>query len=100
MDDTRAHCPRSISATKSRHSSASPAKSSWPGGGASFAQALSRLGLVDEYRLIHQPVALGDGLPLFKGLAGPLQLELVDAEAYPTGAALHIHRPAALAHST
>ncbi len=32
-------------------------------GGAAFAQSLSRLGLVDEYRLILQPVALGDGLP-------------------------------------
>jgi len=32
-------------------------------GGAAFAQSLSRLRLVDEYRLIMQPVALGDGLP-------------------------------------
>ena len=64
-------------------------------GGASFAQSLSRLGLVDEYRLIHQPVALGDGLPLFKGLTAPLVLELVDAQSYDTGAALHVYRPAA-----
>ncbi len=63
-------------------------------GGAAFAQSLSRLGLVDEYRLILQPVALGDGLPLFKGLSTPLRLELIDAQTYPTGAALHIYRPA------
>jgi dihydrofolate reductase len=66
-------------------------------GGAAFAQSLSRLGLVDEYRLILQPVALGDGLPLFKGLSGPVGLELVDAEIYDNGAALHVYRPAAAA---
>jgi dihydrofolate reductase len=63
-------------------------------GGAAFAQSLSRLRLVDEYRLILQPVALGDGHPLFKGLAAPLRLELVDAQSYNTGAVLHVYRPA------
>jgi dihydrofolate reductase len=63
-------------------------------GGATFAQSLARLGLVDEYRLVVQPVALGDGLPLFKELTAPLRLELVDAQTYNTGAALHVFRPA------
>lgn len=63
-------------------------------GGAAFAQSLSRLVLVDEYRLILQPVALGDGLPLFKDLGAPLRLELIDAQTYPSGAALRIYRPA------
>jgi dihydrofolate reductase len=63
-------------------------------GGAALAQSLSRLRLVDEYRLILQPVALGDGLPLFKDLTEPLRLELVDAQTYGTGAALHVFRPA------
>jgi dihydrofolate reductase len=63
-------------------------------GGAAFAQSLSKLGLVDEYRLILQPVALGQGLPLFKDLTAPLRLELVDAQTYDTGAALHVYRPA------
>jgi len=71
-----------------------PGKDMLAWGGAAFAQSLSRLGLVDEYRLILQPVALGDGLPLFKDLTEPLRLELVDAETYPTGAALHVYRPA------
>jgi riboflavin biosynthesis pyrimidine reductase len=43
-------------------------------GGAAFAQSLARLGLVDEYRLVLQPVALGHELPLFKGLTAPLHL--------------------------
>jgi dihydrofolate reductase len=62
-------------------------------GGATFAQALSRLGLVDEYRLNIQPAALGAGLPLFKDLPAPLHLELVEAHTYPTGAAIHVYRP-------
>jgi dihydrofolate reductase len=71
-----------------------PGKDMLAWGGAAFAQSLSRLGLVDEYRLILQPVALGHGLPLFKDLTAPLRLELLDAQTYPTGAALHIYRPA------
>jgi dihydrofolate reductase len=62
-------------------------------GGARLDQALSRLGLVDEYRLMLQPAALGAGLPLFQGLAEPLQLELIEATTYRTGLAIHIYRP-------
>jgi dihydrofolate reductase len=64
-------------------------------GGAAFAQSLSRHRLIDEYRLIVQPVALGDGLPLFAGLTSPLVLDLIEASAYADGAVLHIYRPAA-----
>ena len=62
-------------------------------GGATFAQALSRLGLVDEYRLMIQPAALGAGLPLFEDMAAPLHLELVEANTYATGVAIHVYRP-------
>jgi dihydrofolate reductase len=62
-------------------------------GGATFAQALSRVALVDEYRLMIQPAALGAGLPLFKDLDAPLHLELVDATTYATGVAIHVYRP-------
>jgi len=64
-------------------------------GGAAFARSLSRAGLVDEYRLVLQLVALGDGLPLFKDLPAPLVLELVEAHTHGTGAALYIYRPSA-----
>jgi dihydrofolate reductase len=62
-------------------------------GGASFAQSLSRLRLVDEYRLVIQPAALGAGLPLFKNLEAPLHLELVEATTYASGVAIHVYRP-------
>src|SRR5438067_1496122 len=71
-----------------------PGKDMLAWGGAAFAQSSNRLGLVDEYRLILQPVALGEGLPLFKDLKAPLLLKLVDAQTYRNGAALHVYRTA------
>jgi len=62
-------------------------------GGATFAQSLTRLRLVDEYRLVVQPVALGDGLPLFAGFAEPVVLDLIEAKAYGDGSVLHVYRP-------
>jgi dihydrofolate reductase len=62
-------------------------------GGAAFVQALSRLGLIDEYRLVILPVALGNGLPLFKDLAKPLRLDLAEAKSFPDGAVIHVYHP-------
>ena len=62
-------------------------------GGAAFVQALSRLGLVDEYRLVILPVALGSGLPLFKDLANPLRVELAEARSFPDGTVIHVYQP-------
>ena len=64
-------------------------------GGATFVQSLSRLRLVDEYRLFVRPVALGAGLPLFSGFTEPFVLDLIEARAYGDGSVLHIYRPAA-----
>lgn len=71
-----------------------PGKDMVAWGGAAFAQSLSRLRLVDEYRLVHQPVALGAGLPLFAGLNAPLLLDLIEARPYPDGSVLQVYRPA------
>src|SRR5579859_7886620 len=62
-------------------------------GGAAFVQALSRHGLVDEYRLVILPVALGSGLPLFSDLAKPLRVDLTEAKSFPDGTAIHVYRP-------
>jgi dihydrofolate reductase len=72
-----------------------PGKDMIAWGGAAFAQSLTRLRLVDEYRLVVQPVALGDGLALFAGLSTPFVLDLVEAQAYADGSVLHIYRPTA-----
>jgi dihydrofolate reductase len=65
-------------------------------GGASFAQSLSRLGLIDEYQLVVHPVVLGSGLPLFPELPAPLRLQVIEARPFRSGAVLHVSRPVAL----
>ncbi|MBO0832746.1 MAG: dihydrofolate reductase [Actinobacteria bacterium] len=62
-------------------------------GGAAFAQALSRHGLIDEYRLVILPVVLGNGLPLFRDLSKPLRLDLVEARSFPDGTLIHVYQP-------
>lgn len=62
-------------------------------GGASFAQALSNAGLIDQYAIVTQPVAYGSGKPLFRDLPEPLQLKLVGATTFSTGTMLHIYEP-------
>ena len=62
-------------------------------GGADFARSLVRLGLVDEFRLVIHPVALGSGTPLFSDLPQPLHLELVSTSQFRAGAVAHVYRP-------
>jgi dihydrofolate reductase len=62
-------------------------------GGAAFVQSLSRLGLIDEYRMVILPVALGNGLPLFKDLPKPLRVDLTEAKTFPDGTVIHVYQP-------
>jgi dihydrofolate reductase len=55
--------------------------------------ALTRLGLIDEYRLIVNPVILGNGKPLFKGLNEKLSLKLLEARALGSGNVLLRYEP-------
>ncbi len=54
-------------------------------GSSDLAASLAKHGLIDEYRINVQPVALGDGLPLLHGLDEPLRLELVSSTAWADG---------------
>jgi dihydrofolate reductase len=47
--------------------------------------------LIDEYRLVVRPVALGGGMPLFKDLLEPLRLRLVDPKAFTDGTAIWVY---------
>jgi dihydrofolate reductase len=57
-------------------------------GGAAFAQQLTRLGLVDEFRLTVHPVAFGDGHRLF---GAHVELELVDVRRFATGSVAYTY---------
>jgi dihydrofolate reductase len=62
-------------------------------GGASFAAALAAHGLIDEYCLVIQPVAVGGGQALFASLPAALRLELIEARSFECGAVVHTYRP-------
>lgn len=63
-------------------------------GGAAFARSLIAKELVDQYRLLVHPLALGKGLPIFAGLVSPLRLERVGSKTFPKGSMAQIYRPA------
>jgi dihydrofolate reductase len=68
-----------------------PGKDIMVHGGARFVQALSRQVLIDEYRLVVRPAALGSGMPLFKDLLAPLRLRLVESAAFADGTAISVY---------
>jgi dihydrofolate reductase len=72
---------------------AEPGKDILAHGGARFAQAVTRLGLVDEYWLLVHPVALGAGLAMFKDLPKPIDLKLVSVKAFSGGTVAKTYRP-------
>lgn len=57
-------------------------------GSASIVQALTNLGLIDEYQVLIHPVILGSGKPLFQGLKEKRNLKLIDTKTFPTGVVL------------
>ena len=61
-------------------------------GGASFAAALAARGLIDEYCLVMQPIAIGRGQALFAELPAVMRLELVEARSFECGVVVHIYR--------
>ena len=67
-----------------------PGKSLIAYGGASFARSLIHHDLIDEYRLVVHPVALGKGLPIFDGLEKTRALKLLSSTSFPAGANAHI----------
>jgi len=61
-------------------------------GGAALAQAAIAAKIIDEYRLLMHPVALGQGLPLF---VESLQLERIDSTGLHSGVTITTYRPLA-----
>ena len=55
-------------------------------GSASIVQALTKLGLVDQYQLLVHPLILGSGKPLFAHSEERVKLKLLSAQTDPSGA--------------
>ena len=55
-------------------------------GGVKLPQALSELGLIDEYEFVVQPRLAGHGPTLFAGLSKCVELKLVNRLEFPSGA--------------
>jgi dihydrofolate reductase len=62
-------------------------------GSANLSAALTRNGLIDEYRLGLNPIALGAGTPLFKPGPEGMKLKLLEARALKTGCVLLRYEP-------
>jgi dihydrofolate reductase len=56
-------------------------------------QALAAHDLVDEYRLMVHPIALGSGKQLFDGIETPVTLRLTDSKVLGSGSLILIYAP-------
>ncbi len=63
-------------------------------GSSELTVSLTDRGLVDEYRIMVAPVALGEGKSLFEGLRGRANLELLSTRPFRSGNVLICYRPA------
>jgi dihydrofolate reductase len=54
-------------------------------GSGQLVASLTKLGLIDEYRIWVHPVVLGDGKPLFKEVQQKLNLSLYKTQAFSSG---------------
>jgi len=54
-------------------------------GGATFVSSLIREGLIDEFHLLINPVAIGGGLPIFNTLTSKQNMTLVKSKAFDCG---------------
>jgi dihydrofolate reductase len=62
-------------------------------GSSELTVALTQMGLVDEYRIMVNPVVLGEGKSLFKGLGDKLSLKLLKTRTFDSGNVLLYYRP-------
>lgn len=62
-------------------------------GGSSLAVSFIRVGLIDEFRFMINPVIIGKGTPIFKGIDSKLNLELVKTRQFNSGNVLLYYRP-------
>ena len=64
------------------------------GAGAELFATLSGAGLIDDYRFLIAPVALGQGKAMFARLTEPLRLQLTGTRTFSPGSVLMEYVPA------
>ena len=62
-------------------------------GSGSIVSTFTRWGLIDDYRFLVNPVILGGGKPLFKGITDRINLKLLENRRFDSGAALLRYQP-------
>ena len=63
-------------------------------GSGSLVSQLAREGLIDEYQLLLNPVAIGTGKSLFEGITTKLEFKLTATRAFRNGGVLLTYVPA------
>lgn len=54
-------------------------------GSAKLASSLLQLGMIDEYRVILNPVLIGQGKPLFPSVTGRIRMKLISTRTFESG---------------
>ena len=62
-------------------------------GSSDLAATLTKLGLIDEYRIMVNPVVLGNGKPLFKDMNNKLNMKLLKIRTFSSGNVLLYYQP-------
>lgn len=62
-------------------------------GSANLAASLIPLGLIDEFRIMVNPIVLGKGTPLFQDVNDPLSVKLLSSKTFHNGNVLLFYQP-------
>ncbi|MBI1766870.1 MAG: dihydrofolate reductase [Bacteroidetes bacterium] len=62
-------------------------------GSGSIVSQFAEHGLIDEFQFMVDPVALGEGTPIFKGITQKLDLKLIDVKKFKSGVVLLSYKP-------
>ena len=62
-------------------------------GSSDLAASLAKHGLIDEYRIMVNPILLGAGKPVFAGLVGDVPLQLLNVRTFDNGNVLLTYAP-------
>jgi dihydrofolate reductase len=68
-------------------------------GGGSFVSNLIAEGLIDELHLFINPVAIGEGMTIFKGLASKQNMTLIQSEVFKCGIIVLCYQPNQVNHA-